>query len=73
MAETPGRSQGEMHMAIELNKRTKILAGVVAIAAVGAGAWFFFLEDFLSEPPPKPVAVKSAPARPLNSARVQGD
>lgn len=49
-------------MAIELNKRTKILAGVVALAAVGAGAWFFFLEDFLSEPPPKPVAVKSAPA-----------
>ena len=50
-------------MAIELNKRTKILAGVVAAAAVGAGAWFFFLQDFLSEPPPKPAAVKkSAPA-----------
>lgn len=50
-------------MAIELNKRTKILAGVVALAAVGAAAWFFFLEEFLSEPPPKPVAVKkSAPA-----------
>jgi hypothetical protein len=51
-----------MHMAIELNNRTKILAGVVVLAAVGAGAWFFFLEDFLSEPPPKPAAVKSAPA-----------
>lgn len=50
-------------MAIELNNRTKILAGVVALAAVGAGAWFFFLEDFLNEPPPKPVAVKSAPAK----------
>lgn len=49
-------------MAIELNNRTKILAGVAALAAVGAGAWFFFLEDFLKEPPPKPVAVKSAPA-----------
>lgn len=50
-------------MAIELNNRTKILAGVVALAAIGAGAWFFFLEEFLSEPPPKPVAVKSAPAK----------
>ena len=49
-------------MAIEMDKRTKILAGVVAVAAVGAAAWVFFLEDFLSEPPPKPVAVKSAPA-----------
>jgi hypothetical protein len=51
-----------MHMAIELNNRTKILAGVVVLALAGAGAWFFFLEDFLSEPPAKPPAVKSAPA-----------
>jgi len=50
-------------MAIELNNRTKILAGMVALVAVGAGAWFFFLEDFLREPPPKPAAAKkSAPA-----------
>ncbi len=49
-------------MAIELDNRTKILAGVVVLAAVGAGAWFFFLEDFLREPPPKPAAAKSAPA-----------
>jgi len=49
-------------MAIELNNRTKIVAGVVALAAVGAGAWFFFLEDFLNKPPPKPAAAKSAPA-----------
>ena len=51
-------------MAIELNKRTKILAGVVVLAAVGAGAWFLFLEEFLSEPPPAPkaVAAKTAPA-----------
>jgi hypothetical protein len=51
-----------MHMAIELNTRTKIMAGVVALAAIGAGAWFFFLDDFLNQPPPKPVAAKSAPA-----------
>ena len=49
-------------MAIELNNRTKILAGVVLLAAVGAGAWFFFLDDFLNEPPPKAAATKSAPA-----------
>lgn len=55
-------------MAIELNNRTKILAGVVVLAAIGAAAWFFFLEDFLSEPPPKaaakaaPTATASAPA-----------
>ncbi len=48
-------------MAIEMNLRTKILAGVVALAAVGAAAWFLFLEEFLNEPPPKPVSVKSAP------------
>lgn len=49
-------------MAIELNNRTKIMAGVVALAAVGAGAWFFFLDDFLNAPPPKPAAAPSAPA-----------
>jgi len=51
-----------MHMAIELNNQTKIIAGVVAAAAIGAGAWFFFLDDFLNAPPPKPAAAKSAPA-----------
>lgn len=69
-------------MAIELNNRTKILAGVVALAAVGAGAWFFFLEDFLNEPPPKPAAAKSAPVdgakqavagKPAADAPKQGD
>jgi hypothetical protein len=51
-----------MRMAIELNKWTKILAGVAVAAAVGIGAWYFFLEDFLAEPPPKAPAAKSAPA-----------
>lgn len=55
-------------MAIELNNRTKILAGVVALAAVGAGAWFFFLQDFLSEPPPKPAAAKKTTAAPKQAA-----
>ncbi len=55
-------------MAIELNNRTKILAGVVVLAAVGAGAWFFFLEDFLREPPPKPAVAKSAPANASKAA-----
>src|SRR6185295_1161891 len=55
------RSKEGFHMAIELNNRTKILAGVVVLAAAGAGAWFLFLEDFLSEPPPKAPAAKGAP------------
>ena len=53
-------------MAIELNNRTKVLAGVVVLAGAGAAAWFLFLEDFLSEPPPKPAA--SAPAKPAAPA-----
>ena len=48
-------------MAIELNMRTKILAGVVVLAAAGAGAWFFLLQD--EPPPPQPAATKS-PAKP---------
>ena len=48
-------------MAIEISNRTKILAGVVLLVAIGALAWIFFLEEFLSEPPPKPAAVASAP------------
>jgi len=33
-------------MAIELNKRTKIIAaGVVVLALAGAGAWFFYFQD----------------------------
>jgi hypothetical protein len=55
-------------MAIELNNRTKILAGVVALVAVGAGAWFFFLEDFLSEPPPQTAAAKKSTAAPKQAA-----
>lgn len=52
-------------MAIELNTRTKIMLGVVVLAAAGAGAWFFYLQDLLDEPPPAKVAAtppaKSAP------------
>lgn len=67
-----------MHMAIELNNRTKILIGVVALVAIGALAWVFFLEEFLSEPPPKPVATKAAPkqadaAKPAADAAKPGE
>ena len=48
-------------MAIELNTRTKILAGVVVLAAAGAAAWFFYLQVLLEEPPP-PAKVAAAPA-----------
>jgi hypothetical protein len=49
-------------MAIELNNRTKILAGVVVLAAAGAGAWLLLFQD--DAPPPRAVvapAAKSAP------------
>ncbi len=45
-----------------LSNRTKILAGAVVLVVAGAAAWFLFLEDFLSAPPPKPVA--TVPAKP---------
>ena len=41
-------------MAIEINNRTKIMAGVVVLLAVAAGAWFFLFQD--ETPPPKPEA-----------------
>ncbi len=50
-------------MAIEISNRTKILAAVVLLVVIGALAWIFFLEEFLSEPPPKPAAVAPAPKK----------
>ncbi|MFY9314915.1 MAG: hypothetical protein WAO95_05070, partial [Burkholderiales bacterium] len=46
-------------MAIEINNRTKILAGVVVLLAA-AGAWFFLFEE--DAPPPKPAASTPQPA-----------
>jgi hypothetical protein len=46
-------------MAIELSKRTKILAGVVVLVVAGAGAWFFYLQDLFDEAPPAKVAATS--------------
>jgi len=61
-------------MAIELNKRTKIMAGAVAVLAAGAGAWFFFLQDFLNEPAPAPKVVVTKPAaKPAAEAAKPGD
>ena len=54
-------------MAIELNTRTKVLAGVVVLAAAGAAAWVFFLQDFLDQPPPRPAAT-SVPAKQASKA-----
>jgi hypothetical protein len=47
-------------MAIEINNRTKILAGVVVLLAAAAGAWFFLFEE--DAPPPKPAASAPKPA-----------
>lgn len=54
-------------MAIEMTKRTKIMAGAGALvlAAAGAGAWFFLFD----EPPPAPKApAAKAPAKPAAPA-----
>jgi Ankyrin repeats (many copies) len=60
-------------MALELNKRTKIMAGVGALLVAGAGAWFFFLQDFLSEPAPAPKTAVTKPAKPAAEAAKAGD
>ncbi|HTP60809.1 MAG TPA: ankyrin repeat domain-containing protein [Burkholderiales bacterium] len=55
-------------MAIEMSKRTKILAGVVVLlAAAGAGAWFFLFQD--EAPPPRPAAKVAEPAKGPNAAK----
>lgn len=53
-------------MAIELNNRTKILAGVVVLAAAGAGAWLFYFQE--DAPPPRPAAPAAAKAAPKPAA-----
>ena len=57
-------------MAIELNNRTKILAGVAVLAAAGAGAWFFYFQN--DAPPPRsaaPAAAKEAPKPAADAAK----
>jgi hypothetical protein len=52
-------------MAIEINNRTKIMAGVVVLLAAAAAAWFFLFQD--EAPPPKPAA--SAPKAVADAAK----
>ena len=56
-------------MAIDLSNRTKILAGVVVLAAAGAGAWFFLFQD--EAPPPRTVV--STPASAPQPAAKSGE
>jgi len=56
-------------MAIEMNNRTKVLAGVVVLAAAGAGAWFFLFQD--AAPPPR--AVVTSPAGASKAAAKAGE
>jgi hypothetical protein len=46
---------------IQLDNRTKIIAGVAVLAIAGAGAWFFLFEE---EAPPPPKVAAKAPAKP---------
>lgn len=55
-------------MAIELNTRTKILAGVVVLAAAGAATWYFYGDEFFKEPPPAAKVAAKAPAKPAADA-----
>jgi hypothetical protein len=56
-----------MHMAFELNNRTKILAGLAVLVLAGAGAgWFFFLQD--EAPPPRAAAPAKPAAKPAAEA-----
>jgi hypothetical protein len=55
-----------MHMAIEMNTRSKILAGVVVLLAAGAGAWFFLFQD--DAPPPRTVVTPPKGAAPAAKA-----
>ena len=61
-------------MAFELSNRIKILAGVVVLAAVGAGAWLFLFDD--DAPPPRTVASaasKGGAPKPAANAAKQAD
>ena len=49
-------------MKFQLNKRTKILAGVVVLGGAAAAAWFLYLEEMLMGPEPAPVAAAAKPA-----------
>jgi hypothetical protein len=55
-----------MHMAIEMNTRSKILAGVVVLLAAGAGAWFFLFQE--DAPPPRTVVTPPKGAAPAAKA-----
>src|SRR6185503_13366788 len=54
-------------MKLEMNKRSKILLGVVVLIGAAAAAWFLFLDDFLNAPS-KPAAVATAPKPALATA-----
>ncbi|HNH88429.1 MAG TPA: hypothetical protein PLX46_03340 [Thiobacillaceae bacterium] len=43
---------------MELTKNSKILLGVLAVTAIGAGAWFGFVDQ--ASPPPPPATAKPA-------------
>jgi Ankyrin repeats (many copies) len=55
-------------MAVELNNRTKIMAGVAVLALAGAGAWFFYFQGD-AVPPPAAAPAKPAAKAAANAAK----
>ena len=51
-----------MALKLQLDKRSKILLGVVVLVGALAAAWFLYLDDWLNAPPPAPMASAAKPA-----------
>jgi hypothetical protein len=47
---------------MKINDRTKVLLVAVLLAGAGAAAWFLYLEEWLADTPPPPVAKAKPPA-----------
>src|SRR5688572_19094989 len=66
MAPCATRPKEGMHVAIEMDTRSKNLAGEVVLLAAGAGAWFFLFQD--DAPPPRTVVTPPKGAAPAAKA-----
>jgi Ankyrin repeats (many copies) len=56
-----------MHMAFEMDNRSKIMAGVAVLALAGAGAWFFYFQN--DAPPPRAAAPAKSAVKAANASK----